>query len=89
MMPTYSHIKWWSKWKVMYQLLMYFGNVKTILLQHTGIGSQTRPDSLTYFDDPQKIRHVKLELAAVIDYGEPFVKATCNIEGDKLVALLC
>ena len=59
------------------------------MLQHTDIGPQTRPKLLAYFDDPQKIRHVKLELAAVVDYGEPFVKATYNLEGDGLVALSC
>ena len=58
-------------------------------MQHTDIGPQTKPKLLTYFDDPQKIRHAKLELAAVVDYGEPFVKATHNLECDGLVALSC
>ena len=88
-MPTYSHTRWWSKWEVMNQLLMYFGDVKPFLLQHTDIGPQTRPKLLAYFDDSDKIKHVKLELAAVVDYGEPFVKATCNLEGDGLLALSC
>jgi len=68
---------------------MYFGDVEPFLMLHTDIGPQTRPKLLGYFDDPQKIRHVKLELAAVVDYGVPFVKATCNLEGDGLKVLSC
>ena len=30
---------------------------------------------------------MKIELAAVVDYGEPFVKATYNLEGDGPLAL--
>ena len=56
-------------------------------MQHTDIGPKTRPKLVAYFDDPQKIRHVKLELAVVVNYGEPFVKATYNLEGVGLVAL--
>ena len=88
-MPTYSHTRWWSKWELMNQLLIYFGDVKPFLLQHTDIGSHTRPKLLGCFDDPQKIKHVKLELAAVVDYGEPFVKATYNLEGDGPIVLSC
>ena len=43
------------------------------------------PKSLSYFDDPQKIRHVQLELAAVV----AFCKGNMQSWGDKLVALLC
>ena len=32
---------------------------------------------------------ILLELAAVIDYGEPFVRATYNLEGDGPLALSC
>ena len=88
-MPTYSRTSWWSEWEVMNQLLMYFGDVKPFLLKHLDIGPQTRPKLLAYFDDPQKIRYVKLELAAVIDYGEPFVRETYNLEGDGPLALSC
>ena len=37
-MPTYSHTRWWSKWEVMNQLLIYFGDIKPFLLQHADIG---------------------------------------------------
>ena len=30
-----------------------------------------------------------MELVAVVDYGEPFVKATYNLEGDRPLALSC
>jgi len=52
---------------VMNQLLMYFGDVKPFLLKHPDIGPITMLKLLAYFDDPQKIRHVKLELAAVVE----------------------
>ena len=59
------------------------------MLQHSDIGTHTRPKLLTYFEDPEKLKYLKVELAAVVDYGEPFVKATYNLEGDGPLALSC
>lgn len=65
------------------------GDVKPFLLQHSDIGTHTRPKLLAYFEDPQKLKYLKVELAAVVDYGEPFVKAAYDFEGDGPLALSC
>ena len=41
------------------------------------------------FSDRQKYEYLQLELAVVIDAGEPFVKATYNLEGDGALAFKC
>ena len=88
-MPTYSHTRWWSKWEVMQQLLVQFGDIKLFLVNNSDIGPSTRPKLLSFFDDPQKLNYLKIELAAVIDCGEPFVKATYKLEGDGPLAFIC
>ena len=88
-MATYSHTRWWSKWEIMSQILIQFGDVKPFLEKNTDIGSSTRPKLLAFFEDSQKLNHLKIELAAVVDWGEVFVKATYNLEGDGPLALTC
>ena len=56
------------------------------LVNNSDIGPSTRPKLLFFFDDSQKLNHLKIELAAVIDWGEPFVNATYKLEGDGLHA---
>ena len=36
-----------------------------------------------------KLHNLKIELAAVVDWGELFVKATYNLEGDGPLAFTC
>ena len=88
-MATYSHTRWWSKWEVMQQLLLQFGDIKPFLIKNSDIGPHTRPRLLSFFEDTQKLHHLKIELAAVVDWGEPFVKATYNLEGDGPLAFTC
>ena len=88
-MATYSHTRWWSKWEVMHQLLVQFGDVKQFLMKNSDVGPSTRPKLLAFFDDTQKLKHLKIELAAVIDWGDPFVKATYKLEGDGPLAFTC
>ena len=49
----------------------------------------TRPKLLFFFDDSQKLNHLKIELAAVVDWGEPFVKATYKLESNGPLAFTC
>ena len=49
-------------------------------------GSSTRPELLAFYADSQKLNHLKIELAAVVDWGEVFVKETYNLEGDDPLA---
>ena len=88
-MATYSHTRWWSKWEVMQQLLVQFRDIKPFLVNNSDIGPSTRPKLLFFFDDSQKLNHLKIELAAVVDWGEPFVNATYKLEGDGPLAFTC
>ena len=49
----------------------------------------TRRKLLGIISDPQKYTDLKIELAATIDVGEPFVKATYSLEGDGPLVLQC
>jgi len=86
-MATYSHTRWWSKWELMSQILVQFGDVKPFLQKNTDIGASTRPKLLAFFDDREKLNHLKMELAVVVDFGEEFVKGTYSLEGDGPLAL--
>ena len=44
---------------------------------------------MAFFQDPQKTALLKIELASIIDWGEAFVKATYNLEGDGPLAFTC
>ena len=37
----------------------------------------------------KKFNHLKIKPAAVIDYGEPFVKDTYKLEGDGPLTFIC
>ena len=39
--------------------------------------------------DPDKVLSLKLELAAIVDVGEPLVKATYVLEGDGSLVFSC
>ena len=88
-MGTYSHTRWWSKWELVNQILVQFGDIKPFLLKNTDIGPSTRPKLLNFFEDSQKLKYLKIELAVVVDWGEAFVKATYNLESDGPLALIC
>ena len=41
------------------------------------------------FSDPNKNIILQIELAAIVDWGEPFVKTTYRVEGDGALAFEC
>ena len=88
-MVTYSSTQWWSKWEVIKQLLELFGDVEVFLRQNTDLGPATRPKLLTFFDDPAKKGCLEVEIAATVDAGMPFVKATYSLESDGPLVLEC
>jgi len=47
----------------------------------------TKQKLMNIFNDPPKKRKLQMELAITIDFGEPFVKETYNLEGDGPLAL--
>ena len=78
--------RWWSRWEVMNQLLVQFGDVEMLLKCHEDLAQRKL---LGIISDPQKYTDLKIELAATIDVGEPFVKATYSLEGDGPLVLQC
>ena len=85
----YSATRWWSKWECMKQVLELWGDVLTFLSQI--LSAKVSPKSC------EKLQlllltnsnNLQIELAAVVDAGEPFVKATYKLEGDGPLALEC
>ena len=86
---SYSATRWWSKWEVMRQLMVYFGDLLPFLEEHDGVAPACRLKLLGIIHDSDKLAHLKIELAATVDIGEPFVKACYYLEGDGPVALHC
>ena len=81
-MSSYNATSWWSKWEIFKQLMLQFGDIEPFLTKNTDLGPSSRPKLLAILTDHEKLKHLKLELAAIIDWGEVFVKATYNLEGD-------
>lgn len=88
-MATYSATRWYSKWEVVKMVMLYFGDIKPFLLENDDIGPATRPKLLSFFSDQQKLALLQLEIAATVDWSEPFVKACYFLEGDGPLALEC
>ena len=87
-MSSYSKTRWWSRWEVQHQVLQQFGDVEPFLREHD-ISPATRTKLLDILSDPQQLVMLKVELAAVVDIGSYFVKATYNLEGDGILAVKC
>ena len=87
-MSSYSTTRWWSKWEVIKQVLVYFGDVEPFLIENEDVGPALRPKLLAFFSDPQTKSKLQIEIATV-DWGEPFVKACYHLEGDGPLALEC
>ena len=60
-----------------------------ILTSGEEFASSLKPKLLTVLQDPTNSKLLQLELAATVDAGEPFVKATYRLEGDGPLALEC
>ena len=90
-MPSYSATRWWSKWEVMKELMVKFGEIEPYLTlaSEQDVGTATTAKMLAVLSVPQNKGLLQLELAATIDIGEPFVKATYCLEGDGPLALEC
>ena len=69
--------------------MVQFGDIEPFLAENTDMGPSSRPRLLAILTSPEKLIHVKLELASVVDWGEVFVKATYNLEGDGPLAFTC
>ena len=88
-MISYSSTRWWSKWEVMKQMFLYFGDIAPFLNEIDDIGSALRPKLLDVLNNSQKCASLRIELAGIVDWGEPFVKACYFLEGDGPLAVDC
>ena len=87
-MASYSKSRWWSKWEIFHQLMVQFGDLEPFLSAHPEIGPSLRSKLLDILHDPNQLGQLKMEVAAVVDVGEHFVKTTYRLEGAKLRAVL-
>ena len=88
-MASYSKTRWWSKWEIIKQLMLFFGDVELFLRENDDIGPALLPKLLAIFNDPSTKSKLQIEMAATVDWGEPFVKACYVLEGDGPLVLSC
>ena len=88
-MSRYSATRWWSKWEVVKQVMVYFGDIEPFLEENEDIGPSLRPKLLAFFHTSQTKSKLQIEIAATVDWGEPFVKACYDLEGDGPLAFEC
>ncbi len=82
---SYSPTRWWSRWEVMEQLLTHFGDVLPFLEENQDIAPRLSDHLWAVLTNEEEKKSLIMQLAAVVDAGEPFVKATYSLEGDGLL----
>ena len=85
--PTYSPTPWWSKFEVMKDVMVTFGDVQTFVSSHSDISQATQSMLLSILSDPVKQRLLLLELAAVIGAVECMGKVTYKLESGGPIVL--
>jgi hypothetical protein len=88
-MGSYSATRWWSRWEIMKQLMVQHPEIENFLTCNPEVAPASHSKLTAFFQDKQKNVYLQLELAAVVDWGEHFVKATYNLEGDGPLVLQC
>ena len=86
---SHSTTRWWSLWEVLKQLLQYFGDVQPFFMECEW-SPAARHRCLQVLQNqtaPNSAEILQVELAAVVDAGEPFVRKTYILEGDGLLSL--
>lgn len=84
-MPTCSATRWWSRWEVMKFTMIHFPHVQGFLDDNQDIAPRLSDHIRAIMEDEEEQKRLKMELAGVVDAGEPFVKATYVLEGDGLL----
>ncbi len=88
-MASFSKTRWWSKWEIMQNVMVQFGDIHPFLTKHSEIGPSLRGKLLDILNSASSVAQLKVELSAVIDIGEHFVKATYSLEGDGVLMVRC
>ena len=71
--------------------MVQFGDVARFVeeARDANVFPQLLPQLQAILSNPQRLMNLKLELAATIDVGEHFVKATYFLEGDGPLVFAC
>jgi len=85
----YSATHWWSKGEVIIQTFELFRNVESFIKHDEQFSNSTRTKLAEYFEDSRKLECLKVEFAAIVDTGKPFVQATYKLEGDGPIVFQC
>lgn len=86
-MKLYSPTRWWSRWEVIDQCLKYFGDITPFIRDNPDVGARLHDRLLAMLEDNDFVKHLKLEMAIVVDLGVHLVKATYDLEGDGPLVL--
>ena len=73
----------------MSQVMAFFGDVAPFLQANPEMSPATNQKLLQILQNLTTKAFLQVELAAVVDAGEAFVKATYNLEGDGPLVLTC
>ena len=79
-MKSFSKTRWWSRWEIFDQLCVHFGDLKVFLDENPAVAPKTIDHIRALLLDPVQKRHLQLELAAVIDIGQDFVRSAYDLE---------
>lgn len=83
-----SKTRWWSRWEVIQQITQMFPDVHGFIASQRELAPATVQKLLAMLENHQIRSAVQLEMAAVVDAGEIFVRSTYNLEGDGPLALV-
>ena len=85
---SYSATRWWSQWEMMKQLMLLYGDVDSFVTSLEG-SHATKSKLLNILHDADARSVLEIELAAIVDAGEPLVKATYKLERDGALVFDC
>ena len=55
-MSRYTATRWWSKWEVVKQVMVYYGDIQHFLDKNDDIGASLQPKLLLYLQTPQNLQ---------------------------------
>lgn len=73
----------------MSQVMVFFGDIAPFLQENPELSPSTIQKLVNMLQNSSTNAHILIELAAVVDAGEPFVKATYNLEDDGPLVFRC
>ena len=73
----------------MKQVMVQYPEIEKFLTSNPQLAPASPAKLIAFCQDKQKNVFLRLELAAIVDWGEHFVKATYNLEGDGPLVLQC